>query len=431
MEFDSITSLINYCSNKYDEKINILHPIRIEVLTLVDSSSLNIILLDCYALNDDKIEINNIGTAFMNHILPKLQKFEKIVNDNKLRFKLNSKEMKNINELFELYINKQEYLDVYSVIQNSNSNSNLKIEDVLESDDIPNEELYCYPPKEINILDYYFNSSINIFISNEISHYISKIYLYNCRKYDLRKELCFLYNNNTGDSIYMPSYFSKAKFKESKLYNTKMGTIARNEFFKSMKAPHDLGFKEFLISGVRQEKIEKNEELRKIKEELDKYHSEKSKLENSDELNSDELDELDDFEADNEFKMYKCYLKRYITGDKAILKNGCKIEIDNSKFNYQSIFYQYPQLIDYDFNNSQILKYYLESLINITSWLDDDLNEKNKELLKNNDFDKMNDLLLKIEEKFNEIIDSGEDFDELNDYNDQFKNIRYNLKMLI
>ena len=59
------------------------------------------------------------------------------------------------------------------------------------------------------------------------------------------------------------------------------------------------------------------------------------------------------------------------------------------------------------------------------------LNEKNKELLKNNDFDKMNDLLLKIEEKFNEIIDSGEDFDELNDYNDQFKNIRYNLKMLI
>jgi len=259
MEFDSITSLINYCSNKHDEEINILHTIRIEILTLVDSSSSNIILLDCYALNDNKIKIDNIGTAFMNHILPKLQKFEKIVNDNKLKFKLNSKEMKNINELFELYINKQEYLDVYSVVQNSNSNSNLKIEieDVLESDDIPNEELYCYPPEEINILDYYFNSSINIFTSDEISYYISKIYLYNCIKYDLRKELCFLYNNNTGDSIYMPSYFSKAEFKESKLYNTKMGTIVRNEFFKSLKAPRDLGFKEFLISGANKKKLKR------------------------------------------------------------------------------------------------------------------------------------------------------------------------------
>jgi hypothetical protein len=149
----------------------------------------------------------------------------------------------------------------------------------------------------------------------------------------------------------------------------------------------------------------------------------------------DELDELDDFEADNESKMYKCYLKRYITGDKAILKNGCKIEIDNSKFNYQSIFYQYPQLIDYDFDNSQILKYYLESLINITSLLDDDLNKKNKELLKNNNFNEINDLLLKIEEKFNENIDDNknenEDCDELNDYYNQFKNIKYNLKMLI
>ena len=74
---------------------------------------------------------------------------------------------------------------------------------------------------------------------------------------------------------------------------------------------------------------------------------------------------------------------------------------------------------------------FLESLLNITSLLDDDLNKKNKELLKNNDFNKVNNLLLKIEEKFNENINEDEDCDELTDYNNQFKNIKYNLKMLI
>lgn len=464
MEFDSITSLIEYCSNKNNETINISHPIRIEILTVLNDDD-NIVSIDNYSLlYDDDIKHKDYGTAFENHILPKLKKFEKIVNDNNLRFKLNSEEIKNINELFELYINKQEYEDPYLIKQNSKkleltdhsdlggkADLDLKnLEDVLESDDIPNEELYCYPPENVNILDYYFNAPINIFTSDIIHHYISKIYLYNCTNHNLRKELCLLYNNNTNDSIYMPSYFSKAKFKQSKLYNTKMGTIVRNEFFKSINAPRDLAFKQFFLLHTTTEEIEKNEELRKIKDELDKYKlkSEQDKNENENEDFEDFEDfedELDEFEAENEFKMYKCYLKRYITGNKAILKNGCEIEIDNSKFNNKSIIYQYPQLIDYDFEDSQIMHYYLTILFEIINDIDfscqnKDENEDENEMLKqfqNNKFEKILNLLINIENDFNSnfninINNNNEDIDlSTIDNAAKFKNIKDNILLII
>ena len=221
-----------------------------------------------------------------------------------------------------------------------------------------------------------------------------------------------------------------------------MGTIARNEFFKSINAPRDLAFKQFLLSHTTFEEIEKNEELRKIKDELDEYKL-KSKEDKDEDFEDfeDFEDELDDFEAENEFKMYKCYLKRYITGNKAILKNGCKIEIDNSKFDIKSIIYQYSQLADYDFKCNEMLKYYLNALSEIidatraearlsTEGVTDyDNSNEFKNRIKTDNFDEINELLSNIENYLSDAIDESAD-ELLTDYLNRVKNINDNILLI-
>ena len=309
----NITDLINYCSNKHNQEIYMPKPIKIEILTVEDDDNL---LLDYYMLDGEEGDLN----AFSDHILPKLKKFEHIIKSNKLTIilnndKINSSNLQNINKLFELHINKREYdFPIDIVKDNDNIASRHKyeityeeLEDVLPTDDIPDEELYYYPPKNVKKINY-IDEDINIFISPKVSHFISKICLYNCKTYNLKDELCILYNPHTGDSVYVPYYFSKAKFEDSKF---------------------------------------------------------KQKSDNQDSDDSGDVNE-----NENEYEgLLKRYIigNKAIAKNGCMVEIN-----NDEYIRFNEIDYDYSQLVDYDFDKNTLIEYYFDLLIDIVDYINND-----------------------------------------------------------